>query len=421
MKKSVSIIAISVCIISLFIMQSADACTVAVVSSKGAKDGRPLLWKNRDSSFDANKVMSFKGKKYKFIGLVNSEDAEGKEVWAGVNSAGFCIMNAASYNMNTGEKAKAEQDSKYKLRKDEEGFFMKEALGKCATVDDFERFLKDTKGDRGIEANFGVIDAAGGAAFFEADNNSYTGYYATDTRIAPEGYIVRTNYSFVGERNEGHGYIRYDRVAELFHRESARGGIDKSWLITVASRDMVNSLTGEDPLSEPLPLNRFDRKMYYVNDSFARRTACATVVFQGVKKGEHPGRTIMWTRLGHPLCSVALPLWAATADKSELCTGEDNAPIDRFALHWLERIFPYKGGSRNRYLDLAPLVNRQGTGLLRKLQSIETKIISETDRMMAESKTEKSDLLEIQQTIEDLAATLLRKEFPEVSNKSDIR
>jgi hypothetical protein len=420
MKRSKFIFLISAVIFLFFISHIADACTVAVVSSKGTKDGRPLLWKNRDSSFDANKVMSFNGEKYSFIGLINSKDAEGKEVWAGVNSAGFCVMNAASYNLNTEEKRKEKEDSAYKMRKDEEGFFMKKALGVCATVDDFEQLLKDTKGDRGIEANFGVIDAAGGAVFFETDNRSYTKYDANDPRIAPEGYIVRTNYSFVGERNEGHGYIRYDRVAELFHQESARGGIDKDWLITIASRDMVNSLTGENPLSEPLPLNRFDRKMYYVNDSFVRRSACATVVFRGVRKGEDAGRTIMWTRLGHPLCSVVLPLWVSIAEKSELCTGNDNAPIDRFALYWLERIFPYRGGSRNKYLNLAPLVNRQGSGMLQKLITIETKIIHEADRMIFREDMEKLDLFKIQKTIEDLALTLLRKEFPEASSISEI-
>jgi hypothetical protein len=56
-------------------------CTTAVVSGKATNDGRPLLLKNRDADALQNKLVYFSDGKYRFIGLVNSEDKENKEVW----------------------------------------------------------------------------------------------------------------------------------------------------------------------------------------------------------------------------------------------------------------------------------------------------------------------------------------------------
>ncbi len=58
-------------------------CTTAVVSGKATNDGRPLLLKNRDADALQNKLVYFSDGKYRFIGLVNSEDKENKEVWCG--------------------------------------------------------------------------------------------------------------------------------------------------------------------------------------------------------------------------------------------------------------------------------------------------------------------------------------------------
>ena len=389
----------------------AAGCTVAVVSGKATPDGRPLLWKNRDSGNEANKVMFFEGGKYKFIGVVNADDDDGEEVWAGTNSAGFCIMNAASYNVN--QEAKEKDGDKRRM--DEEGTFMKLALGGCGTVDDFQKLLDDTKNNRGVEANFGVIDAHGGAAFFETDNDGYVRFDADDPKVAPEGYIVRTNFSYSGKPNDGAGYIRFDRMSKLFHDAVGLNGIDKNWLLLSASRDMVNGLTGIDPLAQTPPAHARDRRLFYMADSIARNTACSTVVFQGVLPAEDAGRTIMWTRLGHPLCSVTLPLWVAGGPEMRLTTGEENAPIDRFALYWLDRIFPLRGGSRGRYLDLAPLHNSADGGNLNRLIEIEEQILQRIDGLLKSAEITEVKLISIQKEAEELTIDLLRRVFPEAA------
>jgi len=415
-KKANALLITAVAAVFAFPGEAAFGCTVAVISGKATPDGRPLLWKNRDSTHPANRVMSFREEGYAFLGLVNSEDAEGKEVWAGVNSEGFCIMNSASYNVNVELKDDEER------RKDEEGLFMKQALGECATVEDFERLLAATSGYRGLDANFGVIDAHGGAAFFEVDNQRHVRYDAGDPRVSPEGYIVRTNYSYSGTPHDGAGYIRFDRASKLFHEASSRDGVSSNWLLATASRDMVNGLTQVDPLAGPLPVYAGDRRFFYMSDSITRNTATATILFQGVKAGDDPAGTIMWTRLGHPLCSVALPLWVLAGDDMPLVAGsaEENAPIDRFALYWWERLFPLRGGSRDRYLDLAPVVNRRGDGILPRLVTIEQEILRAADAELADAPADGETLKRIQREIGNLARDLLRKEFPQAAAASGL-
>ena len=136
-----------------------QACTVAVISGDVTVDGRPLLWKNRDSSFFENEVAFFHGPRYDFIGVINKNDTT--QVWMGENTAGFAIMNAESLDQ-PGDSI------------DTEGFFMKKALGVCATLQDFELLLRQTnRTGRGTKANFGCIDAKGGAAFYETGNKSF--------------------------------------------------------------------------------------------------------------------------------------------------------------------------------------------------------------------------------------------------------
>jgi hypothetical protein len=416
MKRGFSLLPAIAFSITMILPSPGLSCTVAVVSGKATPDGRPLLWKNRDSDNKANKVVFFAREKYEFLGIVNSDDNEGKEVWAGVNSAGFCIMNAASYNVNEAAKKKDGD----KRRMDEEGEFMKRALGACATVDEFQALLDATKDDRGVEANFGVIDAHGGAAFFETDNAGYVRFDADDPKVAPEGYIVRTNYSFSGTPSDGAGYIRFDRMSKLFHDAVGMNGISKDWILLSASRDMVNGLTGIDPLSQTPPAHAQDRRLYYMSDSITRNSACSTALFQGVRQDEDPVGTVMWTRLGHPLCSLAVPLWAAGGREMKLTSSEEEAPIDRFALYWLDRIFPLRGGSRDRYLDLAPLHNAADGGILRRLLAIESEILKTTDELLKGLEPTAANLAGVQQRIEELARTRLLEAFPEAAMQAGL-
>ena len=82
----------------------AEACTAAVISGRATPDGRPLLWKHRDTGVLDNALVHFRGERFSFTGLVNaggniapSASPSDREVWIGANTAGFALMNTASY------------------------------------------------------------------------------------------------------------------------------------------------------------------------------------------------------------------------------------------------------------------------------------------------------------------------------------
>ncbi len=76
----------------------AFACTSAIVSGKLTANGRPLLWKNRDTNDQNNRVKRCAAHKgcYEFVALFDARDKRDTAAWIGYNEKGFAIMNTAS-------------------------------------------------------------------------------------------------------------------------------------------------------------------------------------------------------------------------------------------------------------------------------------------------------------------------------------
>ena len=143
---------------------TADACTSAIVSGRLTANGRPLLWKNRDTGDQNNRVERVKAHDglLEFVALFDARDSKDSAAWLGFNERGFAIMNTASYNLNHDKVPERDMDK--------EGVVMRYALERCTTVDDFEHVLEQLPKPLGVEANFGVIDAQGNGAYFETGN-----------------------------------------------------------------------------------------------------------------------------------------------------------------------------------------------------------------------------------------------------------
>ena len=163
-----TLLALIAAIVSLGSAGPLSACTSAVISGKVTPDGRPLLWKN-DWPVAGDEFHA-----YPFVAVVNSVEDNPTDVWIGTNAAGFSIMNTQSYNLvevKPGEE-----------RGEANGRVMRRALEVCATVKDFCQFLDTLSKPSLIEANFGVIDAKGGAAMFEVDYYEYVMYDANNPK-----------------------------------------------------------------------------------------------------------------------------------------------------------------------------------------------------------------------------------------------
>ena len=317
---------------------SAEACTSAVISGRATKSGRPLLWKHRDTGTEWNHIEHLQGKRFAFTGLVNSTDEERKEVWAGANERGFAIMNTASYNM---------KPDSLKHLPEREGEIMKQALGECATVAEFEEFLKNMPQPRALETNFGVIDAEGGAAYFEVWDYGYTKYDANDAAQYPNGYIIRSNYSFSGAQDEGMGYIRYQNAEYLLHKAYATGTLSAEWIFSSASRSFYHAILGNDALSSSANGWAVDQ------DFIPRNSSSASVVVEGVRKGENPDATTIWSVIGYPPCSYAVASWVKA--KNEIAavianSDEGRSSVNRLAVALKREVFPISRGNGSKYM-----------------------------------------------------------------------
>jgi hypothetical protein len=362
-------------VLALFALPAAwaDECTTAVVGPRAGEDGRPLLWKNRDTDVLSNRVVFVKETPYSYLGLADLEARSGRSVFAGVNSEGFAVMNSVAYNL---PKKAGESE-------DREGILMADTLRTCRTAADFEAHLKAGLGrDLGARANFGVIDAEGAAVIFEVHNH---GYERLDAAAAPEGYLVNTNWSRTGPEAKGSGYVRFDRATELL----------KAGPRPVTARDILRRLardTGNALAPQPAPADFAalpgDRDRWVLTrDSIDKSYTAAAVVIIGRRPGDPRSRATMWVLPGEPVTAVALPLWVEAGRSPEPFWKGDEAPlwVETTRLKKIAR--PYPESDREEYLNARRLDNRDGTGFLPRLLAVEDEIFEQTATFLGVPRT----------------------------------
>lgn len=331
----------------------AQACTTVIVSGKATKDGRPLLFKNRDTpSLHSRIVYSLKGK-YRFIGMVNPDDKDNRDVYNGHNSAGLAIMNSDSYNLNYPAVPEKERI---------DGIIMRKALETCATIEDFEKLLATYPKPWALSSNFGVIDAHGGAAYYETGKDGFTKYDVNDPRIAPFGYLIRTNYSFSGNRKDDKGICRFLKAQDLLYRAALVKGITPEFFLQDVSRCFVHGLTGMD-------LKTFHGDYAPFRDFIPRYYTASAEVVQGVKETESPLLTTGWTIIGSPLTSVIVPLWISNENTPlpKILKSDSNgkSQLDNWATSLKALLFPINRSEGQDYIYLPALFDeKEGIDLL---------------------------------------------------------
>jgi hypothetical protein len=347
--------------------QAVWACTTAVVSGKFTADGRPLLFKQRDTPELENKLMTFSDGKYPYIGLVNTKDTKGEAVFGGFNDTGFAIMNSASYNLNPNDSGKDDGC---------DGEIMKLALQKCATLADFEHLLDSLPKPLKVSANFGVIDAKGGAAYYETGNNSYKKYDANNPDIAPLGYIVRTNFSYSGNREQDKGLSRYQAAQDLLYQASLTNSISVDFFIGV-SRSLKHGLTHTD-LYQSVPATGNEVVFTAFRDYIPRYFTASSIVVQGITAKEKPEQTTMWTMLGSPLSTVSIPVWLTPGLKLPEILQVDpktgKAKLNNWSLQLKKQIFPIQRGEGPDYINLAALLTQDQKGIMQRIIPIEKQV-----------------------------------------------
>lgn len=322
------------------------ACTSAIVGRDASATGRPLLWKHRDTGFENNfvaRVSARNASELDFVALFNAGDSTLSEAWIGLNSAGFAVMNTASYNL-------VPDTARYK---DMEGVIMAKALRRCKSLNDFEDMLDSLPRPMGVQANFGAIDAFGAGAYYETCDTGYVKYSLAE---AENGVLIRTNYSYSGADGSGFGYIRERNAQCLLAPYMETGKLSPELFTDLLSRSFYHSLLDKD-------FSTTGDRWVIDQDFIPRCSSSASIVIEGVAPGENPRLSIMWTELGYPPCSYVVPVTVDSVPE-ELQPNPltwHSALCDSVVARKHE-VFSIVRGSGSHYLNITKLVNAEGTG-----------------------------------------------------------
>ena len=341
-------------------------CTTGVASGNATPDGRPLLWKNRDSGDSRQEYHYVDDGQIPFIGLTYAEVTD--RYFAGVNAAGFGIENSVAYNLDIeiGNEA---------------GQIMKLALSTCRTVDDFEAMLDSTNDPGRLDcSDFGVIDAFDGASIFEAGRWEYRRFDAVDTE---DGFLIRSNFAVSGDERlitDLRGLHRYERATELWKHAAERNELTPRFIYRNVARDL--SQPDFDPGILPLH-DYYDNYPYgYLpnNLSINRSSTVSVFIAQGVPEDDRPDNAVIWAMVGSPLSSIATPLWVRAGSVPAEYDGDGNSRICEIAegiQDWINVM-----GNPGLSVNTWRLVNHNTTGFWDFILPIEDMIFTRTEHFL---------------------------------------
>ena len=321
--------------------QTAEACTAAIVAAKASKEGGTILWKNRESKYYRTSIRYVESEGHAYLGVVRTNKPEGG-VFCGVNEVGFGIINTASNNLPE-NKALEGTGSRPP--------FMRDALIRCSTIDEFEEFVKHYKRGHKFTTNIGVGDSTGAAAFFEIWGDGYRRY---DIDKTEKGYDIRSSFSFAGNmKSLGSSKRRYDAMVEQTEGRksfSARDFFNYAQSFYVAGKgDALES----------------GSKLY--NHRYETVPHRSTVGSFSIVCGEHPRILVS---MGYPVACPAIPVWIEAKGNIPAClSGTASHELGRRfieAAYIKDGTIKSKGKEKGRYYIDKPL--------MRQALSVQTKL-----------------------------------------------
>ena len=325
---------------------------------------------------------------------MNADDADGRMVWAGVNAAGFAVVNSVAYNLpqKTGEQA------------DLEGIIMADALRSCATVADFERYLKENLGpDLGVAGQLPGDRRDGGAAIFESHNH---GYKRLDAATRRRG-TWSTPTSPAAARPTRAPATCASSARRRCSRPRNRPAVTPAWVLQTAARDLGHPLLQHPARADwkKLPADRptwihtnytIDRGQHGERHSDPRCEA---------RRGSRQ------RRCGSPSVSRCARSpsrcgWRQARRRRRRGKGDD-APLAAESLRLKDLLRPLKARERREYPDLARLDNAAGTGWLPSLLAAEADSMTRAAALLAKNPPA-AELAAFQKTESERALALLK-------------
>jgi len=343
-----------------------EECTIGAAAGSATTDGRPMIWKTRDWRDENNEIHWVRGQEYAFLSIAGTSP---RSTLLGINEAGFAILNAVAPDLPGGSGGLNNSSVQHL------------ALGTCATVDEFVALLEETnRSGRSTQANLAVMDANGRAVMIEAAANDFWVYDTADRSVAPDGYVLRTNFAVNGG---GRGGIeRFRRTTELVRGFHAAGELNPRSILRIQMRDLTDQ-RGR-PVEIPWAGRWSDETppgWIEANHSICRPSTVSATVFQGIHAGEPVQLSTMWTMLGQTAAAITVPYWPVGPVPPEV-DGTPTAPLCDASLRIKRIIF---GENRMRsFINTNLLRDGAGGGLWPVIFAAEDSVLAAAEELQAD-------------------------------------
>ncbi len=279
---------VSLTILLLFSIFQLFPCTIGIVRADLTERGRPIIWKSRDSSVSNTYPVYNVNGIYPYVGVITNNVYD--RVWMGVNSKGFSILNSLSLDLQGNNSSG-------------NGNFMAYALSNFENIEHFEDYLNQSNSTgRATKGNFAVTDANGNAIMYEISNNSWEKFDVNNVDDYPEGYIIRTNFSFTG--GSSNGIERYERAIYQMETLKEQGLINVSSLIDNLVRDF--SFEANQAYEIPYYGHTYGYESFIdIKTSICNQNTTNAVIIEGINNyDEIP---IFWSITGFPAVTPVMP------------------------------------------------------------------------------------------------------------------
>ena len=228
-----------------------------------------------------------------------------------------------------------------------------------------------------VNSNFGVLDAHGCCAYFETGHYKYVKFDVNDPTVAPDGYLMRTNFGTTGNHKLDQGVERFCAITDYMNEAIGEGKFDATRLITSIPRYFTHGLT-KWKMEDFMPATENDVQMFPISDYITRYSTASAILVQGILPDERPENMVSWTIIGSPMTAVAVPVVLLPSGKLPQMLGDDGtgcARLNTLSLTLKERIFSLQSGNTKAYIDLSKLMNRAQTGTVQLLQPVEQEVV----------------------------------------------
>jgi len=243
---------------------------------------------------------------------------------------------------------------------------------------------------------------------FETAGKNYWKFDANDQSQAPDGYVLRTNFSMNGGGKGG--LQRYKRTNSLIEDFYSGDSLGHKSIIRYQMRDLVDKNNQKVSILWEGKWGNSPQGLINCSNSICRPSSIGAAVFHGVSDGEPAKYTTMWTIIGQPAASVALPFWPV-GEPPKLASHTEKSGLYNITDKIKSLLFDYRN---KNYINSLKLKTPNNNGLWDYTYKVEDQIFNSTKQFLNNWRTNgvsKKEMLRTEKSLLKRAFNVLKKGY----------